>query len=99
MVAGVNDGKPELYTSDVTGNYLAYYSNAIGENDDKIKEALREKYKSDLTIKKGIKLALDILKDVEEKKFNTNRFEVCYIKNEDGRMKRLYGADLQEFIK
>ena len=99
MVAGVNDGKPELYTSDVTGNYLEYYANAIGENDDKIKEALREKYKSDLTIKKGIKLALDILKDVEEKKFNTNRFEVCYIKNDDGRMKRLYGADLQEFIK
>jgi proteasome alpha subunit len=99
MIAGINDKKPELFTSDVTGNYLGYYANAIGENDDKIKEALREKYKSDLTIKKGIKLALDILKDVEEKKFNTNRFEVCYIKNEDGRMKRLYGNDLQEFIK
>jgi proteasome alpha subunit len=99
MVAGVNDGKSELFTSDVTGNYLSYYANAIGENDDKIKEALREKYKSDLTIKKGIKLALDILKDVEEKKFNTNRFEVCYIKNDDGKMKRLYGNDLQEFIK
>jgi proteasome alpha subunit len=99
MIAGVNDGTPELFTSDVTGNYLSYYSNAIGENDDKIKEALREKYKSDLTIKKGIKLALDILKDVEDKKFNTNRFEVCYIKNEDERVKRLYGNDLQEFIK
>jgi proteasome alpha subunit len=99
MVAGVDDGKPELFTSDVTGNYLSYYANAIGENDDKIKEALREKYKSDLTIKKGVKLALDILKDVEEKKFNTGRFEVCYIKNDEGRMKRLYGNNLQEFIK
>jgi proteasome alpha subunit len=99
MIAGVNDGKPELFTSDVTGNYLSYYATAIGENDDKIKEALREKYKSDLTIKKGIKLALDILKEIEDKKFNVGRFEVCYIKNEDERMKRLYGNDLQEFIK
>jgi 20S proteasome alpha/beta subunit len=35
MVAGINNKKPELYTSDTTGNYLSYYANAIGENDDK----------------------------------------------------------------
>ena len=53
MIAGINGEKPEVYTSDVTGNYLAYNANAIGENDEKIKEKLREKYKKDLTIKKG----------------------------------------------
>jgi proteasome alpha subunit len=99
MVAGINNKKPELYTSDVTGNYLAYLANAIGENDDKVKEKLRERYKSDLTIKKGVKLALDILKELEEKKFNINRFELCYIKSEDSELKRLYGEQLQEFTK
>ncbi|MEK6913110.1 MAG: archaeal proteasome endopeptidase complex subunit alpha [Nanoarchaeota archaeon] len=99
MVAGINSGKAELYTSDVTGNYLAYHANAIGENDDKIKEMLREKYKSNLTIKQGVKLALDILKEVGEKKFNISRFEVCYIKNDNGRATRLYEDDLQEFAK
>ncbi len=99
MIAGINNKKPELYTSDVTGNYLAYNANAIGENDDKIKEKLRERYKSDLTIKKGAKLALDILKELEEKKFNINRFELGYIKSEDSELKRLHGEELLEFVK
>jgi proteasome alpha subunit len=98
MVAGINNKKPELYTSDVTGNYLAYLANAIGENDDKIREKLRERYRSDLTIKRGVKLALDILKEMEEKKFNINRFELCYITN-DGELKRLYGEALPDFAK
>ena len=55
MVAGLNDDKPELYTSDVTGNYFSYHANAIGENDEKIKEKLREKFKETLDLKKGIK--------------------------------------------
>lgn len=99
MIAGINNKKPELYTSDVTGNYVAYHANAIGEKDDKIKEKLRERYKSDLTIKKGVKLAFDILKEINEKKFDINRFELCYIKNEDGKLKRLHNAELEEFVK
>lgn len=99
MVAGINNGKPELYTSDVTGNYLAYHANAIGEDDDKIKETLREKYKSDLTIKKGAKIALEIFKEMQEKKFNMNRFELVYIKSEDSELKRLTGNELAEFVK
>ena len=64
MIAGMNGKKPELYVSNVSGNYFGYHANAIGENDDRIKEKLREKYKSDLTIKKGIKLGLDIFKEI-----------------------------------
>ncbi len=99
MIAGMNNKKPELYSSDVTGNYVAYHATAIGENDDKIKEKLRERYKPELTIKKGVKLAIDIFKELEEKKFNWNRFELVYIKSEDGELKRLYGEELQEFVK
>lgn len=99
MVAGINNGRPELFASDVTGNYLAYLANAIGEDDEKIKEKIREKYKSDLTIKKGAKLALEILKELEDKKFNLNRFELVYIKSDDSKLKRLAGEEIQEFVK
>jgi proteasome alpha subunit len=99
MVAGINDGKPELFASDVTGNYLSYLANAIGEDDDKIKEKLREKYLADLTMKKGAKLALEILKEIEDKKFNINKFELVYIKNEVTGLKRLTGEEIQEFVK
>jgi len=91
MVAGVNNKKPVLYTSDITGNYFSYYANAIGENDEKIKEMLREKYKKDLTISKGVKLALEILKEVQGKDFDIDRFELGYIESDEGKLKRLEG--------
>ena len=96
MIAGIDRKKPKLYTSYVTGNYLAYNANSIGENDDKIKEKLREKYKSDLTIKKGINIALDIFKEIQGNKFDIKRFEVCYIKNTDSKMKRVEGEDIKK---
>jgi len=95
MLAGINSKKPELFASDVTGNYFGYHADAIGENDDKIKEKLRERYKKDLTIKKGIKLALEILKEVQGNKFDMNRFEVCYITNE-GKIIRTEGEKIKE---
>lgn len=97
MVAGVLNKKPSLYTSDITGNYFSYYANAIGENDDKIKEKLREKYKSDLNIKKGVKLALDIFKEIQGNKFNLNRFELVYINSDKEKLERVKGESLKDF--
>lgn len=91
--------KPQLYTIDVTGNYFGYYANAIGENDDKIKERLREKYKSEMTIKEGIKIALEIFKEIQGDKFKLDRFEVNYITNDKGKVERLKGEEISEYIK
>lgn len=99
MLAGIKDKKPELYTSDVTGNYFSYYANAIGENDEKIKEKLREKYKPEHNIKKGVKIALEIFKGIQGKNFDLDRFELVYIKNEEGQLKRVVKDELNEFTK
>ncbi len=93
MVAGFN-GKPQLYTTDVTGNYLQYFANAIGEKDDKIKEKLREKYKKDLTMKQGIKLALDIFKEIQGDDFDIKRFDAGLI-GEDKKIQKLSGSELE----
>jgi proteasome alpha subunit len=99
MIAGINRKKPELYTSNITGNYFSYNANAIGENDDKIKEKLREEYSKDLTIKKGVKLALKIFKEIQGNKFNLDRFELSYIKNDDVKIVKLEGEGLKNFSK
>ncbi len=99
MLAGMRDKKPELYTSDITGNYFSYYANAIGERDEEIKEKLRERYKSENNVKKGAKLALDIFKEIQGKNFDINRFELVYIKNKDAQLKRIAKEKLNEFIK
>lgn len=99
MIAGIRAKKPELYTSDITGNYFSYHANAIGENDEKIREKLRESYKSDLNIKKGVKLALDIFKEVQGKGFDLERFELVFIRNEEGQLQRVNESELKEFVK
>ncbi len=97
MIGGVVNGKPSLYTSDVTGNYFSYFANAIGENDEKIKDMLRKEYKKDITIKKGAKLALDIFKEVQGEKFNLDRFELAFVKNDTEKLERVVGEKLKDF--
>ncbi len=96
MIAGIKSKKPELFVSDVTGNYLGYYASSIGENDERIKEELRGKYKEDLTIKQGVKIALEIFKKMQEKKFDINRFELAYIENENEKIIRKRGKEIEE---
>lgn len=99
MIAGINNKKAELFTSDITGNYFSYHANAIGENDEKIREKLREKYKADLTMKKGVKISLEIFKEIQEKRFDINRFELVYISKEEEKLKRILGKEIENFIR
>lgn len=96
MIAGINGKKAEVFVSDVTGNYFSYHANVIGENDDKIREELREKYKQNLTIKQGVKLALDIFEKVQGNKFNLKKFELAYIDKENVKLKKLEGEEIKE---
>lgn len=99
MLAGIKDKKPEIYVSDVTGNYFAYNAIAIGENDEKIKEKLREKYKQENSIKKNAKIAIGIFKEIQGKLFDMDRFELVYVKNGEAKPIRLVKDKLKEFIK
>lgn len=96
MTIGINGKKPELFVSDITGNYFSYHANTIGENDDKIKEKLKEKYKHNLKIKEGVKLALEIFKEIKGNKFSLSKFELAYISTENPKVKRLEGEGIKE---
>ncbi|MFA4953136.1 MAG: archaeal proteasome endopeptidase complex subunit alpha [Candidatus Pacearchaeota archaeon] len=99
MLAGINGKKSELFTSDITGNYLSYYANAIGENDEKIREQLREKYRHDFTIKKGAKIALEIFENIQGKKFDIKRFEMVYVPSETAKLEKIDGEKIMGFGK
>lgn len=97
IVAGKNGQDCKLYTTEITGNYLEYNAIAIGENDEKIKEILRKQYKKEMTIEQAIKLALNIFKQVLGDNFDIQRFNIAYIKNEDGKLNRLKNNELGKF--
>jgi len=99
LLAGVNKGEGHLYTTDVTGNYTSFKANAIGENDERIKEYLRRDYKETMTIEEGIKFAMKIFKELLEKNFDVERFEAVYIKKDGEKLKRMQGDALKKYIK
>ena len=99
MLAGVNKQKPHLYTSDVTGNYFAYRANAIGENDEQIKEILRSDFNETMTIEEGIKFGLGIFKKILGKNFEVDRFDVAYVKTHEPKLVRLHGDALKKYAK
>jgi len=96
MLAGLNGKKPELYVSDVTGNYLGYKANAIGENDEKVREKLREKYEDSLTMSKGVKLALEIFKEIQADKFNISKFELSFV-DKEGKVEKIEGENINKW--
>jgi len=96
IVAGKDNNRCRLYTSDITGNYFEYNAIAIGENDEKIKEILRKEYKKDLTNNEAIKLGLKIFNKVLGDKFDSRRFNVAYIKNDEARFKKLNEEEIKK---
>jgi proteasome alpha subunit len=99
MIGGVTQNAAHLYTSDVTGNFFAYRANAIGENDEKIKEALRADFDDGMSVEEGIKFSLKIFKEILGKNFELGRFDVGYITIKDAKLVRLHGEELKKYVK
>ncbi len=97
IVAGIDQGEPCVFSSDITGNYFSYKAIVIGENDEKIKEMLRLKYNEKLNIDGGIKLALEIFKGILGKNFELKRFDIACVKKSKGKVERLDENSLKKF--
>ena len=93
MFGGVIGGSA-LFTTNVSGDYLKYNAHAIGENDEKICELLRERYKKEISCKEGIKLALEIFKEIQGENFSLSRFDVGIIRKNKG-IEKISGEELK----
>lgn len=99
LVVGISNKKPKLFVSDVTGNYFAYKATAIGENDERIKEMLREEYNERINVEGGIRLGLKIFKKILGKNFDVSRFDIAYIKKDEKKLKKLEEEEVKKYIK
>jgi proteasome alpha subunit len=98
LVAGI-DSKMKLFVSDITGNYFEYYATAVGENDEKIKEMLRQKYKHDMKIEEALKVGLSIFREIKGKSFSAESFDAAFISKSDKKIVRLNGDKLKKYLK
>ncbi len=95
MVAGKNQEQGKLYVSDISGNYFEYKAIAVGENDEKIKDILRKRYKKDIKIEEAIRLGLKIFKEILGNNFDIRRFDIVYIK--ENKLKRLKQGEIEKY--
>ena len=93
MIGGIDESKSQLFASDITGNYFSYTAMAIGENDDKIRNLLREKYTHGLSEKDAIKLALNVFKEIQGANFSIERFDAGILRKE-GKLVKISGKEL-----
>ncbi len=99
LVAGIKDGKPELYETDPTGIYNQYMATAIGEGETEVKEVLYKDYKENMTIEEGLKLCVDALKKVLNHDFNEKRIDASVIRIENGSMQKIPREQIKKLLK
>ena len=98
IIAGKSGNKTKLYTSDITGNYFEYNAVAIGKNDEKIKDELRNQYKPEIKTEEAIQLALKIFRDTLKENFNIDRFNVSIIKNSEKKLKKFTPEEVRKLV-
>lgn len=94
MIMGV-DSKARLYITEPSGVYMGYYATAIGENNDEVRKILLKKYNKSINLNSGLKLALFSLKEVLKDKFNIDKIECYYIKEDNKKVARFTKNELK----
>ncbi|UCE09590.1 MAG: archaeal proteasome endopeptidase complex subunit alpha [Candidatus Thorarchaeota archaeon] len=59
LVAGIDDGGPQLYTTDPSGSFWGWKAAAIGKESDIVREFFSREYKEGLNLNGAMKLALE----------------------------------------
>lgn len=79
LVAGVDNGCPQLYQIDPSGAYYEWKATAIGHNSQAVKAQLEKSYKEDMDVEDGIHIALLALKDSFEGEMTQKNVEIGVI--------------------
>ena len=61
ILAGVDKTGPHVFGTHPSGNYTGYKATAVGAGTETVLSMLKEEYREDLTLEKGIKLAVKCL--------------------------------------
>ena len=99
LIAGVEeDNSAKLFLTEPYGIYFQYRAAVIGEGEPEIEPILQKKYKPTLTIKDGLKLALDALKVALKKDFDWERIGASYVSITDKRTRKFSKEEIKSLI-
>ena len=81
IFGAIEEDEPVIYQTTSSGMYFRFLARAVGSNSDKMNEILESDYKSNMTNKDAVKLALNIFKTTvqDEEDFDAERFDIAYL--------------------
>ena len=98
LIAGVEEnGDAKLYLTEPYGLYFQYKAVVIGEGENEITEVLQKKYKASISVKEGVSLAVNSLKDFLQNDFGVERVDAVIV-TKSGK-KHLTSAEIKAHLK
>ena len=98
LIAGVEEnGTPKLYLTEPYGLYFQYKAVVIGEGENEITEVLQKKYRASISVKEGVSLAVNSLKDFLQNDFGVERVDAVIV-TKSGK-KHLTSAEIKAHLK
>ena len=79
LFAGADKKGLQLYVTEPSGIYAKYYAKAIGSGSTEATKILDKKYKDNLSVEEGLKLAISIFQEVLDKEFSIERLEALAV--------------------
>jgi proteasome alpha subunit len=99
LIAGVDeDGQARLFETDPTGIFFQYKATAIGEGETDVEEILHKKYKEDMTMEDGLKLAVKALLKAVGENFSAERIDIVKIPIETKTYTKLKKAEIERIL-
>lgn len=99
LVAGADeDGDLRLFETDPTGIYFQYKAVAIGEGETDVMEILHKKYKDDMVVEDGLKLAVKALSKAVGDNFGAERLDIVTISKDTKVFKKLSKSKIEKIL-
>ncbi len=98
LIAGTDKFGPRLLMTEPSGAYAGYFAVAIGSGSQSVTEFFEKNYSPDLTIEKGITLALRALANVVEGGLDPARIEMAIVRTAVGKFESLPVNELTSYI-
>jgi len=73
------DGVPQVMTTSPSGRYSSFKATALGQNEDKAKDILKESYNENASLDDMMKLGIKVQKETSEDEITADIVEIVYV--------------------
>ncbi|MEK6874134.1 MAG: archaeal proteasome endopeptidase complex subunit alpha [Nanoarchaeota archaeon] len=99
LIAGIDSTGIKLFETDPTGIFFQYKATVIGEGEAEIGEILDTEYNENLTIEEGLRLCVNALVKILDKKFNVDRIDVAFIDTKDKHFQKMDRSRIERVLR